>query len=124
MVTPTYYVTCNFSLVHLLPTLTHATVTFFTLVTSVILYRGLKASGAKIMTMVLAFFVICSGIFVLQMSKINPKNLNKAVVDQKSSLLLETARQEVEVDLEKEGDDDDGQLLPTQNHFVRRSRFY
>jgi len=91
MVTPTYYVIF----------------TFFTLVTSVILYRGLNSSGAKIMTMVLAFFVICSGIFILQMSKVNPKKLNQAVVDRKTSLLLETARQEVEADVEKaEGDDE------------------
>jgi len=101
MVTPTYYVIF----------------TFFTLVTSVILYRGLKSSGAKIMTMVLAFFVICSGIFVLQMSKVNPKNLNQAVVDRKTSLLLETARQEVHVDIEKQEGEDD--VTHEENRLVR-----
>ncbi|KAI0348185.1 DUF803-domain-containing protein [Trametopsis cervina] len=61
MVTPTYYVTF----------------TFCTLVTSVILYKGLKASGSQIMTVVLAFFVICTGIFILQMSKVDPRRLTQ-----------------------------------------------
>jgi hypothetical protein len=64
------------------------------------------------MTMTLAFFVICSGIFVLQMSKINPKALNKAVVDKKSTLLLETARHEVDFDIEKDEDEDEGKVFP------------
>jgi magnesium transporter len=74
----------------------------------VILYRGLKSSGARIMTMTLAFFIICSGIFVLQMSKINPKSLNQAVVDRKTTLLLETARHEVDLEVEKSEDEDEG----------------
>lgn len=91
-------------------------VTFLTLVTSVILYRGLKSSGAKIMTMVLAFFVICSGIFILQMSKVNPKKLNQVVIDRKTSILLETARQEVELDIdEKEEGVDEGIATQSNN---------
>lgn len=78
MVTPTYYVTF----------------TFCTLVTSVILYKGLKASGSQIMTVVLAFFVICTGIFILQMSKVDPRKLSQ--VDEHTTLLLEAARQEVD----------------------------
>ncbi|THH22376.1 hypothetical protein EUX98_g8212 [Antrodiella citrinella] len=77
MVTPTYYV-CF---------------TFCTLVTSVILYKGLKAPGSQIMTIVLAFAVICTGIFILQMSKVDPRKLN---VDGHTTLLLEAAKQEAD----------------------------
>ncbi|KZT43560.1 DUF803-domain-containing protein, partial [Sistotremastrum suecicum HHB10207 ss-3] len=90
MVTPTYYVMF----------------TFCTLCTSIILYEGLKSSGAQIMTMVLGFCVICTGIFILQMSKVDPRQLT---VDPKTSMLLQAARSEVEPagageenDLEKE----------------------
>jgi len=43
-------------------------------------YQGLKASTTKIITIVLGFFIICTGIFILQMSKVNPcqlTNLNQ-----------------------------------------------
>lgn len=78
MVTPTYYVLF----------------TFCTLVTSVILYQGLKASATQIITVVLAFFVICSGIFILQMSKVDPRKLQK--VDEHTTLWLEVARAEAD----------------------------
>jgi len=78
MVTPTYYVTF----------------TFCTLVTSIILYQGLKASGSVIMTVVLAFLVICTGITILQMSKVDPRKLVN--VDDRTTLLLEAAKQEVD----------------------------
>ncbi|TFK88647.1 DUF803-domain-containing protein [Polyporus arcularius HHB13444] len=78
MVTPTYYVTF----------------TFCTLVTSVILYQGLKASAAQIITIVLAFAVICTGITILQMTKVDPRSLTN--VDKHTTLLLEAARQEVD----------------------------
>ncbi|KAI0814787.1 magnesium transporter NIPA-domain-containing protein [Irpex lacteus] len=78
IVTPTYYVTF----------------TFCTLVTSVILYKGLKASGSQIVTVVLAFFVICTGIFILQMSKVDPRRLTQ--VDEHTALLLEAARSEID----------------------------
>jgi len=91
MVTPTYYVTF----------------TFCTLVTSVILYQGLKASAGQIITVVLAFVVICTGIFILQMSKVDPRSLPK--VDEPTALMLEVARRETdpfavrEVELERGG---------------------
>ncbi|EJF67189.1 hypothetical protein DICSQDRAFT_46933 [Dichomitus squalens LYAD-421 SS1] len=50
-------------------------VTFCTLVTSVILYQGLKASASQIITIVLAFAVICTGIIILQMTKVDPRQL-------------------------------------------------
>jgi len=76
MVTPTYYVLF----------------TFCTLVTSVILYEGLKASAVQILTVVFGFLVICTGIFVLQMSKVDPRKLR---VDRRTSILLRAAREEV-----------------------------
>lgn len=47
----------------------------------------------QIITLVLAFFTICCGIILLQLSKIDPKKL---VVDKNTSLLLEANRQEVD----------------------------
>ncbi|CAH7684863.1 magnesium transporter NIPA-domain-containing protein [Phakopsora pachyrhizi] len=69
MVTPTYYVMFTFS----------------TLLTSIILFQGLKAPVLDIVTLVLGFLVICSGITLLQMSKIDPKDL---ALDEKSSIFL------------------------------------
>ncbi|KAL5507464.1 hypothetical protein ACEPAH_6920 [Sanghuangporus vaninii] len=90
-VTPTYYVLF----------------TFFTLITSVILYQGLKASASAIITIALAFLVICSGIFILQMSKIDPRHLTK--VDRKTTILLQAAREEVKPP--GEGDEMDEEKL-------------
>ncbi|TDL17287.1 DUF803-domain-containing protein [Rickenella mellea] len=78
MVTPTYYVMF----------------TFCTLVTSVILYQGLKASASQIVTIALGFFVICTGIFILQMSKVDPRQLK---VDEHTSILLQATRQETKL---------------------------
>ncbi|KAG8932276.1 hypothetical protein FRC01_014807 [Tulasnella sp. 417] len=81
MVTPTYYVIF----------------TFCTLVTSVILYQGLKSTVTQILTVVLGFLVICSGITLLQMSKVDPAKLQKEHnLDRKSMLLLKVANEEVE----------------------------
>lgn len=68
--------------------------TFCTLVTSVILYQGLKASAAQIVTVVLGFFVICTGIFILQMSKVDPRELIN--LDRRTTLLLQAARVEID----------------------------
>ncbi|CED82048.1 Uncharacterized conserved protein [Phaffia rhodozyma] len=74
MVTPTYYVTF----------------TTCTLVTSIILYKGLKASAVQIITIMLGFLVICAGITILQMSKVDPKTLTS--LDRKSTILLAAQR--------------------------------
>lgn len=70
MVTPTYYVMFTFS----------------TLVTSIILFQGLKAPAADIITLVLGFLVICCGITLLQMSKVDPIDLTG--LDSKSAVFL------------------------------------
>ncbi|KAI0828855.1 DUF803-domain-containing protein [Trametes gibbosa] len=100
MVTPTYYVTF----------------TFCTLVTSVILYQGLKASASQIITIVLAFAVICTGIIILQMTKVDPRTL--ANVDERTTLLLEAARQEVDPVAAQAVE-----LAPSATLRSRRSRF-
>lgn len=73
MVTPTYYVIFTGS----------------TLITSVVLYQGLKASVTAIITVVMGFFVICAGIIILQMSRVDPEELGK--LDRRSTLLLKAA---------------------------------
>ncbi|KAG8694937.1 hypothetical protein FRC09_009503, partial [Ceratobasidium sp. 395] len=78
MVTPTYYVIF----------------TFCTLVTSVILYQGLHATVTQILTVVLGFLMICTGITILQMSKVDPRKLQN--LDRRTTLLLAAARQEIE----------------------------
>lgn len=76
-------------------------VTFFSMVTSVILFQGLKASAAQIITLVMAFLVICCGITILQMSKIDPADLGKKL-DLRSTMLLQAARSNTEKVEEKD----------------------
>ena len=70
------------------------TFTSATLITSFILYQGLKASAVTLITMVLGFFVICLGITLLQMSKVDPKQLTK--LDRKATIFLEAAHRPTE----------------------------
>ncbi|KAF8649136.1 hypothetical protein AX16_005999 [Volvariella volvacea WC 439] len=83
MVTPTYYVIF----------------TFFSMVTTIVLFRGLSASPAQIITIVMAFLVICVGITILQMSKVDPAHFNK--LDRRSTLLLKAAQSKIETEEEK-----------------------
>ncbi|TXT15810.1 hypothetical protein VHUM_00313 [Vanrija humicola] len=61
-----------------------------TMVTSFILYKGLKAPATTLVTMVLGFLVTCFGITLLQMSKVDPKQLQH--LDRRSTLLMAAAR--------------------------------
>ncbi|KAL8292184.1 hypothetical protein RQP46_001650 [Phenoliferia psychrophenolica] len=81
MVTPTYYVMF----------------TGFTLVTSTILYQGFKASAVDIVTVVMGFLVICSGITLLQLSKVDPTEI-KGNIDRRSTMLLSASRSEIHRD--------------------------
>lgn len=65
------------------------TFTSATLITSFILYQGLKASVITLITMVLGFLVICLGITLLQLSKVDPKQLTK--LDRKATIFLQAA---------------------------------
>lgn len=72
-VTPTYYVMF----------------TAATIITSVILSQGMHASPATIVTIVFGFFTICAGIVLLQLSKMDPNELEQQKgVDRKSSVLV------------------------------------
>ncbi|THU83461.1 DUF803-domain-containing protein [Dendrothele bispora CBS 962.96] len=79
MVTPTYYVIF----------------TFFSIVTTIVLFQGLKASATSIITLVMGFLVICFGITILQMSKVDPEELSSKL-DRRSTILLQAARQQTE----------------------------
>ncbi|KAK0505271.1 magnesium transporter NIPA-domain-containing protein [Armillaria luteobubalina] len=79
-VTPTYYVIF----------------TFFSMVTTVVLFQGLDSSVSEIITIVMGFLVICIGITILQMSKVDPTHLSK--LDRRSTLLLQAARSKTEVE--------------------------
>lgn len=70
-----------------------------TLITSFILYKGLKASAVTLITMVLGFLVTCLGITLLQLSKVDPKELGNKL-DRKSTILMEASRHQTE-DAEK-----------------------
>ena len=72
-VTPTYYVIF----------------TGATLITSIILQQGLNASVIDIITLVMGFLVICAGIILLQLSKIDPEELqDKPGLDRGTTLLI------------------------------------
>ncbi|ESK88765.1 duf803 domain membrane protein [Moniliophthora roreri MCA 2997] len=83
MVTPTYYVIF----------------TFFSMLTTVVLFQGLHASATDIITLVMGFLTICIGITILQMSKVDPVQLSK--LDRRSTILLQAARQNTETVEEK-----------------------
>ncbi|KAJ7646491.1 magnesium transporter NIPA-domain-containing protein [Roridomyces roridus] len=84
MVTPTYYVIF----------------TFFSILTTIVLFKGMKAPPSAIITLVMGFLVICVGITILQMSKIDPTHLSK--LDRRSTILLQAAREQTE-SLEEKG---------------------
>lgn len=72
-VTPTYYVMF----------------TAATIITSIILSQGMRASATTIVTIVFGFFTICSGIVLLQLSKMDPAELEQQRgFDRKSSVLM------------------------------------
>lgn len=86
-VTPTYYVMF----------------TAATIITSIILSQGMRADAPTIVTIVFGFFTICSGIVLLQMSKMDPKELDQQKgIDRKSSMLVRMTQMPHEP--EKEGD--------------------
>lgn len=83
MVTPTYYVLFSFC----------------SMVTTIVLFKGLSSSVSQILTLVLAFLTICVGITILQMSKIDPTKLK---LDRRSTMLLQASRAPIE-DAEEKG---------------------
>jgi hypothetical protein len=65
-----------------------------------VLFQGLKSSASQIITVVLAFLVICVGITILQMSKVDPSTFKK--LDRRSTILLQAARSRTEKVEEKD----------------------
>ncbi|ELU37231.1 DUF803 domain-containing membrane protein [Rhizoctonia solani AG-1 IA] len=55
---------------------------------------GLHATVTQILTVVLGFLMICTGITILQMSKVDPRKLQN--LDKRTTLLLAAAREQVE----------------------------
>lgn len=89
--TPTYYVICLSPL--LLPPIRNAhysiIVTFFSIVTTIVLFKGLSAPPAQIITLVMGFLVISVGIAVLQLSKMDPTSIKSMRgLDRRSTMLL------------------------------------
>ncbi|KAG9316865.1 magnesium transporter NIPA-domain-containing protein [Chiua virens] len=99
MVTPTYYVLFSFC----------------SMVTTIVLFKGLSAPASQIITLVLAFLTICVGITILQMSKIDPAKLTS--LDRRSTLLLQAARSHtdkpatIDPELCPDGEEKDGPCL-------------
>ncbi|KAF7288715.1 DUF803-domain-containing protein [Mycena chlorophos] len=74
--------------------------TFFSILTTIVLFKGLSASPSSIITLVMGFLVICVGITILQMSKVDPEELSKKL-DRRSTILLQAARSQTEAMEEK-----------------------
>ncbi|EMD33766.1 hypothetical protein CERSUDRAFT_117855 [Gelatoporia subvermispora B] len=87
MVTPTYYVIF----------------TFFSMLTTIVLFQGLKAPAMQIITIVMGFFVICLGITILQLSKIDPNDIKMPGLDRRSTVLLQATRAQTTSDLDEKG---------------------
>ena len=64
-----------------------------------VLFKGLKASASQIITIVLAFLVICVGITVLQMSKVDPTQFK--TLDRRSTVLFQATQKQTEALEEK-----------------------
>jgi magnesium transporter len=67
-------------------------VTFFSILTTIVLFKGLSAPAMQIITLVMGFLVICVGIVILQLSKIDPTQLKSSGLDRRSTMLLQAAR--------------------------------
>jgi hypothetical protein len=64
-------------------------------VSSIILFQGLDTTATGIITIVLCFLTICSGITLLQLSKIDPADLTNAdgsPLDRETTLLIRASR--------------------------------
>ena len=69
-------------------------VTFFSIITTIVLFQGLKAPVQQIITLVMGFLVICLGITILQLSKVDPTQFKS--LDRRSTILLQAARNNTE----------------------------
>ncbi|KAL4073781.1 magnesium transporter NIPA-domain-containing protein [Scleroderma citrinum] len=89
LVTEVYYLNVALALFNTVTPTYYVLFSFCSMVTTIVLYKGLAAPVSQILTLVLAFLTICVGITILQMSKIDPTQLS---LDRRSTLLLQAAR--------------------------------
>ncbi|KAH7916611.1 magnesium transporter NIPA-domain-containing protein [Hygrophoropsis aurantiaca] len=94
LVTEVYYLNVALALFNTVTPTYYVLFSFCSMLTTIVLFQGLKASVSQILTIVLAFLTICVGITILQMSKIDPVQLSK--LDRKSTILLQAARSNTE----------------------------
>lgn len=97
LVTPTYYVICMLQFHYSQKTtyeISQKLVTFFSILTTIVLFQGLQAPAVQIITLVMGFLVICFGITILQLSKIDPTQMKR--LDRRSTMLLQAARSNTE----------------------------
>ena len=66
------------------------------MMSTIILYKGLSAPASQIITLVMGFLVICFGITILQMSKIDPEELGNKLDGRRSTIPLQAACQRTE----------------------------
>ncbi|KAG6824908.1 hypothetical protein H0H92_005438 [Tricholoma furcatifolium] len=101
MVTPTYYVIFTFfSMVTTIVGSNEISVKTGLILAAQVLFQGLKSSVSGILTLVMGFLVICVGIVILQMSKVDPVQLSR--LDRRSTILLQAARSNTEAIEEKD----------------------
>ncbi|BGP16982.1 hypothetical protein JCM10213_007428 [Rhodosporidiobolus nylandii] len=77
MVTPVYFVVF----------------TSCSIATTIILHKGFGGSTvAQIVTLILGFLVICLGITLLQLSKVDPEEIKEGMLDRRTTMLLSASR--------------------------------
>ncbi|KAJ7072259.1 magnesium transporter NIPA-domain-containing protein [Mycena amicta] len=100
LITEVYYLNVALALFNTVTPTYYVIFTFFSIVTTIVLFKGLSAPVSSIITLVMGFLVICVGITILQMSKVDPEQLSKKL-DRRSTILLQAARSQTETMEEK-----------------------
>ncbi|KZT04267.1 DUF803-domain-containing protein [Laetiporus sulphureus 93-53] len=94
LITEVYYLNKALALFNTVTPTYYVIFTFFSMLTTIVLFQGLKASASQIITLVMGFVVICFGITILQLSKVDPTEFK--MLDRRSTILLQAARKETE----------------------------
>ncbi|KAF9810331.1 hypothetical protein IEO21_06990 [Rhodonia placenta] len=94
LITEVYYLNKALALFNTVTPTYYVIFTFFSMLTTIVLFQGLKASATQIITLVMGFVVICFGITILQLSKVDPTQIH--VLDRRSTILLQAAKRDTE----------------------------
>ncbi|CAL1705871.1 unnamed protein product [Somion occarium] len=94
LITEVYYLNVALALFNTVTPTYYVIFTFFSILTTIVLFKGLKAPVNQIITLVMGFIVICFGITILQLSKVDPTEIK--ALDRKSTILLQAARRNTE----------------------------